>query len=70
VQDALDSASFPVSTTPIYDLRLDAIGPTLNAYINGRLVLEAQDTGNPAGQAGVKLFDAVAEFDNVVVTRP
>jgi hypothetical protein len=70
VQSLLDSAAFTVSTTPIYDLRLDAIGPTLNAYINGRLVLEAQDSTNPAGQMGVKIFDASAEFDNVLVTRP
>jgi hypothetical protein len=70
VQAPLDSASFPVSTSSNYRLRLDAIGSTLNAYINGRLVLEAQDASNATGQAGAKVYDAVAEFDNMLVTRP
>lgn len=70
VQSTLDTAQFTVSTTPTYDLKLEALGPTLNAYVDGRLVLEAQDTSLPAGKIGLKLLNTAAEFDNVLVSQP
>ena len=71
MQGTLDSASYTVQARR---RRSTICGSTRSVLRStptstaGRL--EAQDAGNPAGQAGAKVFDAVAEFDNVLVTRP
>lgn len=72
----LDTAAIP-ATTPVtvntwYDLRLDIVGTTLRAYMNGLLVLEATDqtSPHPAGSAGVAAYKAAAEADDFLVVQP
>ncbi len=58
-----------------YRIRGDCIGDRLALYINGEKVAEAQDDELQYGSAGLQIssYDApkaVAEFDNVVVSKP
>lgn len=68
----LDSVPITFSTSTTYDVKLEVVGTTINGYINGQLVLEAQDAGTTvtAGRAGVRMFKAAAEVDDVLVTTP
>jgi len=68
----LDSTTFTFSRSTIYDVKLEVVGKTINGYIGGVLVLEAQDPGSTitAGKAGVRMFKAALEVDDVLVTTP
>ena len=44
---------FPYDTTRYYQMRVENDGPRIRAYIDGKLVLEAQDNEIQAGKAGV-----------------
>lgn len=58
----------PVTLGTTYRLRLEAVGQTLKAYVNGTEVLTAVDSTWTSGRAAVGTFMAVASFDNVLVT--
>ena len=66
----LDNAPLTVSPGTWYTLRLEAIGTSLRAYVNGRLLLEANDNSHAQGAYGLATFSTRARFDNVVVTQP
>lgn len=68
----LDSISITFSHASVYDVKLEIIGETINGYIDGVLVLEAQDPGTSvtAGKAGVRMFKAAVEVDDVLVSTP
>ena len=68
----LDSTSITFSHATVYDAKLEVIGETINGYIDGVLVLEAQDPGTSitTGKAGVRMFKAAVEVDEVLVTTP
>jgi hypothetical protein len=72
----LDSAPLPEST-PVtvntwYNLRLDIVGTKLRAYMNGLLMLEANDNASPhlEGRAGVGAYKTAAEADDFLVVQP
>jgi hypothetical protein len=70
----LDTASFTVSTNTWYRLRLDIVGQSIRGYINGRLVLEANDPdllpSDPAGSTALVLYKTAAQYDNWQFVRP
>jgi rhamnogalacturonan endolyase len=49
----LASAEFPYETTRYYTMRVENNGPSIRAFIDGKLVLEAKDNSILKGQAGV-----------------
>ncbi|HLJ18277.1 MAG TPA: hypothetical protein VKV15_27550 [Bryobacteraceae bacterium] len=49
----LASAEFPYDTSRYYSLRVENEGPHIRGYIDGKLVLEADDSGILKGKAGV-----------------
>jgi hypothetical protein len=66
----LGSATFVVNPATWYVLRLDAVGDSLRAYVNGALLLEANDTSHPRGQSGPVTFKTAADFDDFAAYQP
>jgi hypothetical protein len=66
----LDSAPITVSAGTTYTLRLEAIGTALRAYVNGNLVLEANDSSHARGQYGFGTYRTAATFDDFVAWQP
>ena len=53
-----------------YTVRLVAVGTSLTAYLNGSPILTAVDATYPSGEIGLQTDNAIAQFDDVVVTTP
>ena len=66
----LASAPFPVLPTTWYQLRFDAVGKTLRAYVNGVLLLETSDDTLVRGNSGPAMFKAAADFDDYAAYQP
>jgi hypothetical protein len=66
----LASAPFPVLPGTWYQLRFDAIGNTLRAYVNGVLRLEASDSSLATGNSGPAMFKAATDFDDFSAYQP
>lgn len=68
----LDTATLPVAVNTWYALRLDIVGNSLRAYVNGRLMLEATDATAPhvAGRYGVGSYKTAAEADDFLAIQP
>jgi hypothetical protein len=70
----LDTASFTVSTNAWYRLRLDIVGQSVRGYINGKLVLEANDPDllpdDAGGRSALVLYKTAAQYDNWQYVRP
>jgi hypothetical protein len=65
----LASAPFTVQLNRVYRVRLDSIGNSHRVYVNGKLLLSAEDSGAPyAGNAALIMYKARADYDNVVVS--
>jgi hypothetical protein len=64
----LASTSLPVTLNTTYRLRLEAVGTTIRAFVNDQLLLQAVDSSISHGQAGLLMYRAAANYDNVVVT--
>jgi hypothetical protein len=65
----LASVALPVVLNRTYRLRVEAIGTLLRVYVDGRLALEKHDTALTHGHAGVRMYKAAADFDNVIVSQ-
>jgi hypothetical protein len=66
----LATANMPVSVNNWYDLRLEAVGSRLRAYVNGTLVLEGTDTALASGKSGVVTYRAAAQFKGFRTIQP
>jgi hypothetical protein len=64
----LASASMPVTLGRTYNVRLEAIGTLIRAFVDGKEVLRARDTSHSSGRAGLYMYKTRAYFDNVVAT--
>ena len=65
----LASAPVAVQLNRTYRLRLESIGTSHRVYLNGALVLTAEDTAaQVAGSAAIVMYGAAADYDNVTVT--
>jgi hypothetical protein len=51
-----------------YRLEIKAIGSKISFYVNGELLFERKDDRHLSGGVSLWAFDAIAEFDNVVIT--
>jgi hypothetical protein len=72
--DSVLGAPAPVSggiaTGTWYDVKLEMIGTTINAYVGGALLLTQTDTSCDGGSTGVGSVGASFEADDVRVTAP
>jgi pectate lyase len=66
----LASTALPVQVGTWYSLRIEAIGSKLRAYVNGALVLEADDSSHPRGATGLLTYRAAADFDDYRAIQP
>jgi hypothetical protein len=65
----LASAPQPVQLNRTYRLRLESVGTSHRVYLDGVLVLGAEDTApQVAGNAALVMYGAAADYDNVTVT--
>jgi len=68
VFSTLASAPATVVNGRKYRLRLESIGNTHRVYLDDRLALTARDSALNEGDAGVAMYRASADYDNVMVT--
>ena len=68
VVQTLASMPLTVTTGSEYRLRLEAIGTTIRAYIDGTQVLQAIDSSLSHGQAAAIMYRTAADYDNVIVS--
>jgi hypothetical protein len=66
----LVTATLTVAPNTWYDLRLDAVGNELRAFVNGVQVLQTTDASHPSGQGGILTYKAGAEFAGYVAWQP
>jgi hypothetical protein len=66
----LDTAPLTVSAGATYALRLEAIGTSLRAYVNGNVVLEANDSSYASGKYGLATYRTAATFDDFLAWEP
>jgi len=65
----LAQAPVTVQLNQSYRLRLESIGTRHRVYVDGQLLLTAEDTGpQVAGDAALVMYRAQADYDNVVVS--
>jgi hypothetical protein len=64
----LTSASLPVELNRTYRLRFEAFGKKLRGYVDGQLLLETEDSTHTHGTAGIMMYKAQADFDNLLVS--
>jgi hypothetical protein len=64
----LASQALPVTTFGNYDVRLEAIGSVLRVFVNGALVADVKDSVHAHGSAGIAMYKAAADYDNVIIT--
>lgn len=65
----LGSADFVYDTLRYYNLRVENEGPRIRAYVDGKLLVEATDSGIVKGRAGV-LAGIPARFQDFAATTP
>ena len=51
-----------------HQVRFEAIGTRLRAFVNGELMAEAIDATHSSGRVGLTMYHAKTEYDNVVLT--
>lgn len=66
----LATRSLTVSPGTWYELRLDAVGDSLRAYVNGSLMLEAVDGTHATGNSGPAMFKAATDYDDFISYQP
>jgi hypothetical protein len=73
----INGAITPLATTPFtssigstYQLRLEAVGTQLRAFVNGVQLLQANDTSHVSGSGGLVTFKAAATFDDYSAYQP
>jgi hypothetical protein len=65
----LDSAPLPVATGTWYTLRLEVFAGRLRGYVDGKLMVEA-DEPLGSGQYGLATYKTTAEFDDFIALQP
>lgn len=60
----------PVALNTWYQLRLDAVGNHVRAYVNGKLLIEAVEPHPWAGNGGIVTYKAAADFDDFREIQP
>ncbi len=65
-----DSANAMIAAGTWYTIKFEVIGATLNAYVDGVLLVTATDASLATGGIGLGGLNYTAEFDDVVVKIP
>jgi hypothetical protein len=63
-------APMTVSRGTWYTLKLEAVGNSLRAYVNGRLMVQGTDNSHAAGKYGLAMYKTAASYDDVLVYQP
>lgn len=65
-------AEAPLTVTPgtWYTLKLEAVGTSLRAHVNGRLVAEGTDSSHAAGRYGLAMYKAATSYDDFLAYQP
>jgi hypothetical protein len=66
----LGTATLTVTPNTWYDLRLDAVGNELRAFVNGVQVLQTTDASHPSGKGGILTYKTGAEFAGYIAWQP
>ncbi len=66
----LGTVNFNVAPARWYDLRLDAVGDQLRAYVDGNLLIEATDRSHASGDSGPAMFKAATNYDDFDAYQP
>ena len=66
----LDTAPLTVTPGSAYNLRLEAIGNSLRAYVNGNLLVEASDTTHKSGKYGLVMYSAKTTYEDFTAWEP
>jgi len=66
----LGTAPLTVTPNAWYDLRLDAVGNELRAFVNGSQVMQATDASHASGQNGLVMYKAGAEYVDYLAWQP
>jgi hypothetical protein len=66
----LGTVALTVAPNTWYDLRLDAVGNELRAFVNGVQVLQAVDSSHASGQGGILTYRTGAEYVNYLAWQP
>ena len=66
----LGRASFTLGSGGWHTLRLEAVGSRLRGYVNGQLVIQAEDSSHPTGISGIATYRAAARFDYLRIVQP
>lgn len=70
VATPLATVAFTVIPATWYDLRLEAIGNQIRAYVNGTLRLEATDAAHARGSSGPVMYKTAADYDDFSAYQP
>ena len=66
----LGTAPLTVRPNTWYDLRLDAVGNELRAFVNGTQVLQTTDASHASGRGGILTYKTAAEYVNYISWQP
>jgi hypothetical protein len=66
----LGAATLSVAPNTWYDLRLDAVGNELRAFVDGVQVLQVTDSSHATGQGGMLTYKTAAEYVSYVAWQP
>lgn len=64
----LATATLPFALNRTYNIRLEAIGPKLRVYVDGKQIIEASDATHAHGQVGLMAYKVAADYDNVIAS--
>jgi len=70
VVTVLGTAPLTVRANTWYDLRLDAVGNELRAFVNGAQVLQKVDASHASGQGGILTYKTAAEYVSYLSWQP
>jgi len=70
VATPLATTAFTVAPSTWYDLRLEAVGNQIRAYVDGTLRLEATDDSHARGTSGPVMYKTAADFDDFFAYQP
>jgi len=66
----LGTVNMPVTAGQWYQLRLEAVGNQLRAYVGGTLRMEATDSSHAGGMTGIVTYRTAAEFSGYRAIQP
>lgn len=63
----LKRASVTINPNTSYHLKVSAVGDLINVYVNDALVLTQSDSTYTSGNIGVRMYNSLPTYDNLVV---